>query len=73
MDTVVHNSKHLLGAVVPGIRLCVRETLSKLVSSAVVIMIFYSLYCGILIDIDDIVVCWRTLETKEFKSLGKRL
>ena len=36
------------------------------------IIIFYSLYCGILINIDDIVVCRRTLKTKEFKSLGER-
>ena len=49
------------------------DWVSELVSSVVMIIIFYSLYCGILIDIDDIVVCWRTLETKEFKSLGKRL
>ena len=36
------------------------------------IIIFYSLYCGILINIDDIVVCRRTLKTKEFKSLEER-
>merc|ERR1719400_1216032 len=39
---------------------------SKHLLSAVV------LYCGILINIDDIVVCRRTLKTKEFKSLGER-
>ena len=66
VDTIVHNPKHLLGTVVPGGKLCQKKKLL-----VVMMIIFYSLYCGILIDIDDIVVCWRTLKTKEFKSLGR--
>ena len=85
MDAVVNNPKQLLCAVIPGgtLSVCIVETLSKSSSGMVIrhsgmvirhafLTIFFSLYCRILVDINDIVVCRRTLKTKEFKSLEER-
>ena len=66
MDAVVDEPKCMLVAVIPGGTIV--ETLF-LVNLA----IFSSLDCRILVNINDIVVCRRTLKTKELKSLGERL